>query len=71
MPKIKTHKATAKRFRATKPKDKAKVKFMHATGGRGHFNGKESGNTGTAKRTDASAVRADVSTIKRSMPYAA
>ncbi|MBT3817326.1 MAG: 50S ribosomal protein L35 [Candidatus Magasanikbacteria bacterium] len=70
MPKIKTHKATAKRFRTTKPKNKSKVKLMHARGGRAHFNGKEDGNTGTAKRVDANAAKTSYQTVMRSMPYA-
>lgn len=48
MPKIKTHKATAKRFRVTKKK-----KVMKRVAGQAHFNGKESGNTRRKKRTDS------------------
>lgn len=40
MPKIKTHKATSKRFTKT-----AKDKVKHRKGGQGHFNSRESGNT--------------------------
>lgn len=40
MPKIKTHKATSKRFTKT-----ATNKLMHRKGGQGHFNSGESGNT--------------------------
>lgn len=47
MPKIKTHKATAKRFKVTKNK-----KVLKRTAGQGHFNGKETGNTRRQKRND-------------------
>lgn len=47
MAKVKTHKATAKRFRVTKNK-----KVIKRTAGQSHFNGKESGNTRRGKRSD-------------------
>ena len=47
MPKIKTHKATAKRFVITKTE---KVKKRKA--GQDHFNARENGKTGINKRRD-------------------
>ena len=47
MPKLKTHKATAKRFKRTKT-----GKIMKRMSGQNHFNAKESGNTGTNKKSD-------------------
>jgi large subunit ribosomal protein L35 len=49
MPKIKTHKATAKRFKVTKTK-----KVVKRTAGQAHFNGKEAGSTRRKKRSDKS-----------------
>lgn len=49
MPKIKTHKATAKRFRVTKGK-----KVVQRTSGQGHFNGKQTGKKRRSKRNDHS-----------------
>jgi large subunit ribosomal protein L35 len=46
MPKMKTHKATAKRFKKTKT-----GKVMKLTCGQAHFNARESGNTRRNKRS--------------------
>ena len=64
MPKIKTHKATAKRFSITKTK---KIKRRKA--GQDHFNARESGNVTRKKRRDSSAHKSNVKTIKALMPY--
>jgi large subunit ribosomal protein L35 len=64
MPKIKTHKATVKRFTVTKTK-----KIMHRKAGQGHFNSRESGNTTRAKRRDIEMSETQVRTIKSLMPY--
>ena len=64
MPKIKTHKATAKRFTITKTK---KIKRRKA--GQGHFNARESGTTTRRKRRDISADKSHIKTIKRLIPY--
>ena len=45
--KIKTHKASSKRFKITK-----KGKVIKRTAGQDHFNSKESGKTTTKKRRD-------------------
>jgi large subunit ribosomal protein L35 len=64
MPKIKTHKATAKRFRVTKNK---KIKQRKA--GQGHFNARESGKTKRNKRRDIDSSKCLQKTIKTLMPY--
>jgi large subunit ribosomal protein L35 len=64
MPKIKTHKATAKRFRLT-----ASSKLKKRKAGQDHFNARESGNTKRAKRLDISADATLVKTIKTLTPY--
>lgn len=64
MPKIKTHKATAKRFVVTK-----KNKVLHRKAGQGHFNSRESGNTTRMKRRDIEMDKAQVKTIKALTPY--
>lgn len=46
MPKLKTHKATAKRFK------NKKGKVMKRAAGQNHFNSKESGNKTRKKRRD-------------------
>ena len=52
MPKIKTNKATTKRFKLSNPKkSKArKKKILKRTAGQGHFNARESGKVGLKKK---------------------
>ena len=64
MPKIKTHKATAKRFKLTATK---KVKQRKA--GQDHFNARETGKTTRAKRRDIDTTKTLVKTIKVLTPY--
>ncbi|MEA3398577.1 MAG: 50S ribosomal protein L35 [Patescibacteria group bacterium] len=64
MPKIKTHKATVKRFKITKNK---KIKQRKA--GQDHFNARESGNTKRKKRRDVDTTKTQEKTIKSLMPY--
>lgn len=64
MPKIKTHKATVKRFTITKTN---KIKRRKA--GQGHFNARESGNIVRKKRRDVDAHKSNIKTIKTLMPY--
>ncbi len=64
MPKLKTHKATAKRFRITKTK---KIKQRKA--GQDHFNAKESGNIKRMKRRDITTHKSIEKTIKTLLPY--
>lgn len=64
MTKIKTHKATAKRFVITKTK-----KVLQRKAGQDHFNARETGNTKRNKRRDISAEPNFQKTIKTLMPY--
>ncbi|MDD3285619.1 MAG: 50S ribosomal protein L35 [Patescibacteria group bacterium] len=64
MPKIKTHRATAKRFRLT-----ATNKLKKRKSGQDHFNSRETGNTKRAKRLDINADATLVKTIKTLTPY--
>jgi len=63
MPKIKTHKATAKRVVITKKKIKKRK------AGQGHFNARQSGKTKRNKRRDVDVNKAYQKTIKQLMPY--
>jgi len=64
MPKIKTHKATVKRFKRT-----GKGKLIARKAGQDHFNARESGNTTRQKRLDIQVTGALVKTIKSLTPY--
>lgn len=56
---MKTHKATAKRFKITKTE---KIKQRKA--GQDHFNARESGNTKRKKRRDIDSSKSFTKTIK-------
>jgi len=58
MPKIKTHKATAKRFTMT-----GAGKVLRRKAGQDHFNARESGKVKRNKRRDISASTRDTRTI--------
>lgn len=64
MPKIKTHKATVKRFVITKTN---KIKQRKA--GQDHFNARESGNVKRNKRRDIRTDKTQIKTIKKLLPY--
>ena len=64
MPKIKTHKATAKRFKITKNN-----KILKRKNGQDHFNSRESGATTRSKRRDIGMAATEHRIIKRLMPY--
>ncbi|MFP4514803.1 MAG: 50S ribosomal protein L35 [Parcubacteria group bacterium] len=64
MPKIKTHKATAKRFKVT-----GTGKIKQRKGGQDHFNSKESGKTTRQKRKDKDVYKGLVKTVKKLTPY--
>ena len=64
MSKIKTHKATAKRYVKT-----TKGKLRHRKAGQDHFNAKESGNTTRKKRRDLELSSTLVKTVKKITPY--
>ncbi len=64
MPKIKTHKATVKRFKLT---SKGKIKQRKA--GQDHFNARERGNTKRSKRRDITTDNTLRKTITQLIPY--
>lgn len=64
MPKIKTHKATVKRFTITKT---GKTKQRKA--GQDHFNARESGKIKRNKRRDINTDKSLHKTIRTLMPY--
>lgn len=64
MPKIKTHKATVKRYKKT-----ATDKLQKRKAGQDHFNSRESGNTTRKKRLDIAASKTLAKTIKVLTPY--
>lgn len=64
MPKIKTHKATTKRFIKT-----ANNKLQKRKAGQDHFNSRESGNTTRKKRLDIAVTKTLSKTIKVLTPY--
>lgn len=65
MARLRTHKATAKRFRRT-----GRGKWMRRTAGQDHFNARESGRTTTRKRRDAGLSEADRRNVERLNPHA-
>lgn len=65
MGKLKTHKATAKRFIITKS-----GKIMKRTGGQDHFNAREPGKVTRNKRRDVEVARAERLRVHRAVPYA-
>lgn len=60
MSKIKTHKATAKRFKVTGAK-----KLTRRKAGQDHYNSRESGKTKRIKRRDISGDKTTEKTIKQ------
>lgn len=64
MPKIKTHKATAKRVIITKNK-----KIIKRKAGQNHFNSRESGKVGRMKRRDVAIAKTDKKNLMALMPY--
>lgn len=64
MPKVKTHKATAKRFTLTKTN-----KLKQRKAGQDHFNARESGNKKRNKRRDIDTHSTLKKTITMLTPY--
>lgn len=60
MPKIKTHKATTKRFKITKNN-----KIIRRKAGQDHFNSRESGTITRKKRRDVLVTKSNNKTIKQ------
>jgi len=66
MPKIKTHKATAKRF--VIKRGQGKIKILKRPDGQDHFNTRETGKTTRNKRRDQAMSPTLALTILRGMP---
>lgn len=64
MPKLKTHQATAKRFKIT-----GKKKMIQRSAGQDHFNARESGNITRRKRRDKNLHKSNVRSINKLVPY--
>lgn len=64
MPKMKTHQATAKRFRVTGSK-----KLMKRKAGQDHFNSRDRGQVTMNKRRDIGLHPANEKNAKRLLPY--
>ncbi len=69
MPKLKTHKATAKRFQVKKSK-KHGISVLKRKDGQDHFNSRESGNTRRNKRRDGTASTQLKRKVLERLPYA-
>ena len=67
MPKIKTHKATAKRFKITKPKKSKgrKAKILKRGTGLSHFNARETGRKQLKKKRIRKISENERGTIKK------
>lgn len=63
MPKVKTHKGTAKRLRLTKT-----GKLMHRASGQDHFNSRDTGKNTKNKRRD-SELSATSNKLRTLIPY--
>jgi ribosomal protein L35 len=66
MGKLKTNKATAKRFKITGKKN-GTSKVIKRTAGQDHFNARETGKTKRAKRSDKQLSKSLVKTVKTLM----
>ncbi|MDD4901442.1 MAG: 50S ribosomal protein L35 [Patescibacteria group bacterium] len=64
MPKIKTHQATAKRFKITR-----NGQILKRKNGQDHFNSRESGVTTRSKRRDITIAKTEHRVIRQLMPY--
>jgi large subunit ribosomal protein L35 len=65
MPKLKTNKALSKKVRITKGK-----KVIRRSTGQNHYNSKETGKVGRAKRNDHRLFKADEKNVLKALPYA-
>jgi len=65
MPKIKTHKATAKRVKTTG----SKKKLIQRSCTQGHFNARDRGKDTRAKRSDKGIHSSNRKKVKRALPY--
>jgi len=62
MPKLKTHKALAKRIKISKRK-----KVIRRTTGQNHYNSKETGKVGRNKKKDVRLFKADEKNVLKAM----
>lgn len=65
---MKTHKATAKRFKVKR--SKKGISIIKRTDGQDHFNARERGNTRRNKRSDRTIAHESHETILHALPYA-
>ena len=66
MPKLKTHKAVAKRYKISGGKKK---KILKRRGGQDHFNSRETSKTTRHKRKTKVISKSDAQVIKKLLPY--
>jgi len=64
MPKLKTHKALAKRIKISKRK-----KVIRRSTGQNHYNSKESGKAGRMKKSDIRLFKTDEKNVLKALPY--
>lgn len=69
MPKLKTHKATEKRFQVKKSRKKG-LTVLKRTDGQDHFNSREAGHVRRNKRKDQTASTPLRRTVLKALPYA-
>ncbi|PIY96303.1 MAG: 50S ribosomal protein L35 [Candidatus Kerfeldbacteria bacterium CG_4_10_14_0_8_um_filter_42_10] len=71
MPKLKTHRATSKRIRISRPAKlrKKRAKLLQRTAGQDHFNSREPGKVTKRKRRDHQISQSNVRSIKKLIPY--
>jgi len=65
MPKLKTHKALVKRIKISKRK-----KILKRATGQNHYNSKENGKAGRAKKSDARLFRTDEKNVLKALHIA-
>jgi len=64
MPKLKTKKALVKKIKVTKKK-----KVIRRSTGQNHYNSKDTGKEGRAKKQDLRLFKADEKNVLRAIPY--
>jgi ribosomal protein L35 len=64
MPKLKTFKALSKKVKVTKRK-----KVIRRATGQNHYNSKETGEEGRAKKSDVRLFKADEKNVLNALPY--
>lgn len=66
MPKLKTHKATAKKVKISRGKKRT---IMTKKAGQNHFNAREAGRVTRAKRRNQGVAKVDEKNIRQQLPY--